>query len=132
MSPMNRILIRYPRQGDPTATAILGRSLFRFCPGANPCRRSLSLSSFFPLAGVLDGPGLADDRDLDLARILHLVLDTLGDVPGHDVGGLIIDLLALDHHPDLPARLDGEALLHPLEGDGDLLQLRQALDVGLQ
>ena len=34
------------------------------------------------LFGVLDGLGLPDEVDLDLAGVLHLVLDLLGDVPG--------------------------------------------------
>jgi hypothetical protein len=32
------------------------------------------------LLGVLNGARLADDRDLDLARILELVLDLAGDL----------------------------------------------------
>lgn len=38
--------------------------------------------AFHGLLGVVDRTALADDDDFHLARILHLVLDLLGDVVG--------------------------------------------------
>src|SRR6266536_3041688 len=61
---------------------------------------------------VLDRTELPDHRDADLARILQLLLHLLGDVAGEDLGREVVDLLRLHHHPDLPARLHGEGLLH--------------------
>src|SRR5687768_5925030 len=55
------------------------------------------------LLGVVDGPGLANHRDLDLAGILELVLDAAGDVLGEPDGFLVGDLFTLDHDADLAA-----------------------------
>src|SRR5574341_964020 len=72
---------------------------------------------------VLDAPDLAHDRDADLARILQLLLDALGDVPGEDLGPDVVDVLGLDHDPDLAAGLHREDLADPRVAGGDLLQL---------
>src|SRR3972149_367396 len=57
---------------------------------------------------VLHGPRLADDGDLDLARVGQLLLDLLDDVAGQPGRGQVVDLLRADEDPDLPAGLDGE------------------------
>jgi hypothetical protein len=84
------------------------------------------------LSGIFHSPHFADDRDLDLTRIIELVLDLLGDVLGHQGSALVGDLLAFDDDSDLPARLKGEGLGDALKGMGDLLELLQPLNVGLQ
>src|SRR5229473_802105 len=84
------------------------------------------------LFGVLDGPRLADHRDPDLPGKAQLSLDAFGDVSRHQLGSGVIDLLRLDQDPDLAAGLDGVGLLGSLERVGNLLQLFQPLDVGLE
>src|SRR5258705_349867 len=76
--------------------------------------------------------GLADHHDLDVAGVLHLGLDALGDVLGELVGVEIGDLLGLRHDPQLAAGLDRVAELDTLVGHGDFFQLRQTLDVALE
>src|SRR5688500_5770952 len=88
-----------------------------------PARRSLR---------VLDRTGLADHRDLDLARVGEVLLDLLGDVAREPDRLLVGDLLAVHDDADLAAGLDREALLHALEARGDLLELLEPLDVGLE
>jgi hypothetical protein len=84
------------------------------------------------LFGVFDCSGFADYCDADLARKTQLGFDPLGDVPGHQLGSRVIDLLWLDQDPDLASGLDGVGLLDALERVCDLLQLLQSLDVSLQ
>ena len=81
---------------------------------------------------VLDGPGLADDRDLDLARIGHLVLDFLGHRPGHGGGLVVRHVGRLDDDPELPSGLHGIGFLDSLEGVADPLQLLEPSHVGLE
>ncbi len=59
-------------------------------------------------------------------------MDLLGHVPGHQGGLYVGNLLLLHDHPDLPPGLNGVGLLHPLEGDGDPLQVLQPLDILLE
>ena len=75
----------------------------------------------FKLLGVLDGLGLTQQVDLDLAGVLQLVLDLLGDIAGQQDHLILADDLGLDHDADLAAGLDGEGLLNAVEGRGDLL-----------
>src|SRR5215212_6728193 len=101
-----------------------GRGGARGCsPQASPALSSL---------GVLDAADLADHGDLDLARVLELLLGPLGHVAGQDLGGDVVDVLGLDHDPDLAAGLHGEHLVDPRVAAGDLLEALQALDVGLE
>src|SRR2546426_712393 len=81
------------------------------------------------LLRVLDRARLADDRDLDLARVGQLLLDLPDDVAGEPAGGQVVDLLGPDEDPDLAAGLDGERPLHALEAVGDRLEVLQPLDV---
>jgi len=81
---------------------------------------------------VFDGSRLPDHGDPDLTRKAELGLDSLGDVPSHELGRRVVDLLRLDQDPDLAAGLDRIRLLDSLEGVRDLLELLQTLDVSLQ
>ena len=81
------------------------------------------------LLRVLDCPRLPDDGDLDLAGVLELVFDAVGDVLAQPGRFLVRDLLALDHDADFAARLQRERLRHALEGIGDPFQLLEALHV---
>src|SRR5689334_16110677 len=60
-------------------------------------------------AGDLHGARLSDHGDLDLAGVLQGVLDLAGDLVAQQRGGVVVDLLRLDHHPDLAAGLHGVA-----------------------
>ena len=62
---------------------------------------------------------------LDLAGILHLFLDLLGEVPGKDDHLVLADLVGLHHHADLAAGLDGIGLLHA----GDTVKFDQVLAI---
>ena len=84
------------------------------------------------LLGVLGAAGFADDVDPDLAGILHLLLDGLGDLLRQNADAVVVDILGLDHDAHLAAALDGVALFDALEAVGNLFQLLQPLDVVLQ
>src|SRR5262245_53433480 len=68
------------------------------------------------LPGVFNGPGLSDDGDFDLARILQLVLDAAGDVFRQPDRLLVRDPFTLHHDADFAPRLQGKGLGHALEG----------------
>jgi hypothetical protein len=53
----------------------------------------------------LDGAALANDDDLDLARVLQLIFDLTGDLVREQDGSVVVDLGRLDDHADLPSRL---------------------------
>src|SRR6185295_8096814 len=82
-----------------------------------------------PLLGVLHGARLADDRDLDLARVGQLLLDLLDDVASESAGRQVVDLLRPDEDAHLATGLDRERALDPTEALGDRLQVLEALDV---
>src|ERR1700674_412050 len=84
------------------------------------------------LLGVFNSSSVPDDGASDLARKAQLGLDPFRDVPRHQLGSGVVDLLRLDQDPDLAPGLDGVGLLDPLEGICDLLQLLQPLDISLQ
>src|SRR3954468_7935054 len=67
------------------------------------------------LPGELNGPGLPDDCDLDLPRILELVLDPAGDVLRQPHRFFVRDALALDQDTNLPPGLKGKGLRHAFE-----------------
>ena len=81
------------------------------------------------LLGVLDGARLADDRDLDLARVGQLLLDLLDDVAGEAASRSGRRSPRADEDPDLAAGLDRERALDAAEALGDRLQVLEALDV---
>src|SRR4051812_32201575 len=84
------------------------------------------------LSGDFGRPRLAHYRDLDLAWILHRLLDLLRDVAGQAHRGQVVDFLGLYQDAHLTAGLDGEGALHALERRGDGLQRFQTLGVALK
>ena len=70
------------------------------------------------LLRVVDGLGLAQEIDLDLAGVGQLVLDLLGDVAREQHHLILRDLLGLDHDADLAAGLNGKAVGEPGFGLG--------------
>ena len=61
-----------------------------------------------PLLRVLDRPRLADHGHLDLARVLDVGFDLVGDLAGDDGGAVLVDLLGQDDDPQFapPAILE--------------------------
>src|SRR5258707_10678071 len=88
--------------------------------------------SFMRSLRVLDGAGLANHRDANLAGIRELGLDLLRDVLRQPERLLVGELVAVDDDAHLAAGLDGEGLLHALERRGDLFELLEPLDIGLE
>src|SRR3990170_1638918 len=60
------------------------------------------------LPRVLDGPGLPENGDLDLPRILQVALDLLRQVARQGGGRQVVNLRRLDQDTDLAAGLNGE------------------------
>ena len=60
------------------------------------------------LLGKVHRTAFADDVDLDLSGVFELGFDLLYDVARHEYHLLIVDLIGLDHDPDLSARLNRE------------------------
>src|SRR2546426_749030 len=84
------------------------------------------------LAGKIHRARLADDDDLDLAGILQLALDLAGDLVGQLGRPAVVDGVGRHDDAHLAPRLNGEHLLDPRELTRELLQLGEALDVGLE
>src|SRR5262245_9266551 len=91
-----------------------------------------SVSSATVSFGIVDGARLADDRDLDLARVLELAFEAPRDVSRQPDGLFVRDAFALHHDPAFAARLKRERLRYALEGVGDPLELLQPFDVRLE
>src|SRR5256885_3789992 len=89
-------------------------------------------SMSFALLGNVHRPCLAYHHDLDLPRILHVLLNAARDALGEVVRRAVVDRGRRDHDAHLPARLDREHLLHPRELARDALQVRHPLHVGLE
>src|SRR2546422_3081334 len=79
--------------------------------------------------GVLHRARLADDRPLDLPRVLHRLLDLLRDVAREPRRLQVVELVGLHDDAHLAARLDRERLLDALEAVRDAFQLLEPLDV---
>src|SRR6266542_388039 len=89
-------------------------------------------TSSVALPRIFDGPRLPDHGDLDLAGILQLRLDLLGHVAREPECLVVAQATGLDDDAQLAAGLNGKGLLNSLETVGDVLELLQPLDVGLQ
>src|SRR6185503_5885220 len=95
-------------------------------------KMSPTISTFIPLLRDLHRPRLADHDHLDVSGVLHLRLDALADVLRQLMGVEVADDLGARHHAQLATGLDRVAHLDALVGQRDLLELREALDVGLE
>src|SRR5688572_8342755 len=85
-----------------------------------------------PLPRILHRPHLADQRHLDLAGVLHLFLDLLGDVAGDLRADFVVDELGVDDHADFAAGLDGVGLANAVEAEGKVFEVAEALHVALE
>ena len=83
-----------------------------------------------PYLRVLDRARLADHRDLDLPRVLQLLLDLARDlVREQRRARRRRSLVGRDHHADLAAGLHRVDLVDAVVAGGDLLEVAQASDV---
>ena len=78
---------------------------------------------------VLNGLGLTQYMDLDLAGIGKLFLDLLCDITSEQHHLILRYLLGLDHDTDLTAGLNGIAACDAGEALGYLLKLFKTLDI---
>src|SRR6476661_2423807 len=84
------------------------------------------------LPRVFHAPHLAHHRDLDLAGVLHFLLDLLGDVAGYLGAGEVVQELGVHDDADLAAGLDRVGLADAVEGHRQFLQVAEALDVAFE
>src|SRR5215217_6432312 len=71
----------------------------------SPKRGGSEVGALAVSAGVFDCAGLPDDGDLDLARVLELLLDLAGDLVAEQRHPVVVDRVGRDHDPDLAAGL---------------------------
>src|ERR1700750_3265682 len=83
-------------------------------------------------AGKVHRPRLANENDLDLARILELGFDTAGDLLRHRRHAHVVHNIRNDDHAHFATGLDREHLLHTLVARRDLLETFEPLDVRLE
>src|SRR3954468_21198877 len=109
-----------------------GRARRAPCPAPAPPRRRARSS-----LREVDRAALPYHRDLDLARVLELLLDVARDPVREQRRGVVVDLLGLHDHADLAARLHRVDLLDalmalrvPLELARPLRVLRERLPGG--
>src|SRR5690349_2726133 len=84
------------------------------------------------LSSVVGRARLPDDGDLDLARVLELLLDLARDLVREQHGAVVVERARHDHHADLAPGLHRVDLVDALVAGGDALEVAQALDVLLQ
>src|SRR5687768_4189293 len=82
--------------------------------------------------GVLARAGLTDDADADLARVGGLGLDALGQIARQQHRPLVGELAVLDDDAHLAPHLQRERLVDALVAARDLLEVAEALHVGLE
>ena len=95
---------------------------YRDQPQRSQPRRSRVALSAHRLLRELDRPRLPDDRDPDLTWVLELLLDLFRDVPRDHLRLHVVDVLGLDHHSHLAARLHREGLGDTWVARADLLE----------
>src|SRR3954462_15883001 len=83
-------------------------------------------------SSVVRGSRLPDHGDLDLARVLELLLDLARDLVREQDGAVVVEGARLHHHADLAARLHGVDLVDAVVARGDVLEVVQSLDVLLE
>src|SRR5207244_1282348 len=116
---------------SPRPASSLSTNCARVCDSA-ATTSSHGAVARWPLLGELDRALLADDRHLDLARVLELLLDVAGDLVREQLRLVVVDLLGLDDHPDLAPCLQGVDALDSLPLARELLERLEPLDVRLQ
>src|SRR6266550_3180496 len=84
------------------------------------------------LAGNAYRPGLPNHDHLDLPWVLELAFDLARNLVGHPGRRGVIDSLRRHDDAHLAARLDREHLFDALELRGELLEIAEPLDVGLE
>ena len=92
----------------------------------NPCRTY----TIYLLFRIVNHTRLPNDRRFDLAGILQLCLDFLGDIVGQGDGRHIVHLVRLHHDADLAPGLDGVAAVDAVKALGDFLQTGETLQIG--
>ena len=136
---------RPTRPGLPIMSPIIRTRQAPCGRGASPLRRVADGGRTVPRASlavggaagrrllrVLDGARLADDRDLDLARVGQLSPRSCWTMSrARRVDGEVVDLLGPDEDAHLATGLDGERALDAGEALGDGLEVLEALDVGV-
>ena len=90
-----------------------------------------ALPSGSGLLGVADAAGLADDGDLDLTGVGHLILNAASNLLGERRDGAIIGVLCPDDDAQLAPCLDGVGLDDAGVRGGQRLEVVETLDVGL-
>src|SRR3972149_4309035 len=99
--------------------------------GSHLLEREAATGPTLPPSGkllrVLHRAPFADNGDLDLPRVVQVLLYLLADLLRHSVGAEVVDLFGLDDDAYLAAGLDGERLLHAREGVGHRLPRFQPL-----
>src|SRR3954447_14351090 len=87
---------------------------------------------FTALTSVVGRARLPDHGDLDLPRVLELLLDLAGDLVAEQDGAVVVERARYDHDADLAPGLHGVDLVDAVVAGGDLLEVAQALDVLLE
>src|SRR3954447_4307124 len=87
---------------------------------------------FTALTSVVGRARLPDHGDLDLSRVLELLLDLARDLVAEQHRAVVVERAGHDHDADLAARLHRVDLVHAVVAGGDVLELAQALDVLLE
>ena len=82
-----------------------------------PTRRAVAerLVPRLRLARVLDGARLPNRRDLDLARVIHRLLDALGDVVGQALDARFVNLVRPNQYAQFATGLNRVARIHAVE-----------------
>src|SRR5947208_2144567 len=94
------------------------------CPCSTSAGRVVMASS-----GKVHRPRLANEHDLDLARVLQLGLDAARDLLRERRHATVVHVVGNHHDTDLATGLDGEDALHTLVAGRDTLEPFETLDV---
>src|SRR5687768_15419894 len=107
-------------------------TLYVFDMARSPVLASSARNARATLTSVVGGPRLPDDGDLDLARVLELLLDLPRDLVGEQDGAVVVERAGRDHDADLAPGLHRVDLVHAVVAGRDLLEVAEALDVLLE
>src|ERR1700733_8916147 len=83
-------------------------------------------------AGKIHRPRFPDQHHLDLTRVLQLGFDAARNLVRQRSHSGVVDGVRRHHDPDLPARLNGEHLLHATVARRDPFQALESLHIGLE